>query len=71
MTAPAPTVCRFCGGEETMPVIEMRGNVVEVAKVLPCPFCCCDICGQPTDTPPVCARCDIADDDRYRRLRDV
>jgi len=53
-----PEVCRFCGGEQTMPVIEMRGDVVTLVKTLPCPWCCCDICEQPTDTPPVCARCD-------------
>jgi hypothetical protein len=36
----------------------------------PCPGCCCEVCGQPTDTPPECARCACAEEARAKRSAD-
>lgn len=57
MTAPAPTVCVGCDGDQ------VRGD-------LPCPSCCCVCCGDTTTTPPVCLPCDAADDTAFRRGQD-
>lgn len=52
-----PTACGTCLGETTV-VVEQRGTEVEV----PCPGCCCVICGQTTTTPPECLDCFCRED---------
>jgi hypothetical protein len=37
----------------------------------PCEACCCAICGDPTDTAPVCAFCDIAEETAAKRRGDL
>jgi hypothetical protein len=36
----------------------------------PTPMELCEVCGEVTDTPPICLRCDCDQDDSYRRLVD-
>ena len=57
-----PSPCDVCEGD----------GIVNVASVIrtqwaPCPGCRCQICGKPTDTPPECGDCALAEDDRWRR----
>jgi hypothetical protein len=53
-----PTVCQACKGEQVLPVSAKTG----VVTLLPCLFCCCEVCGEPTSTPPLCADCDKEQD---------
>jgi hypothetical protein len=54
-----PTPCEQCGGSREMP------------DFLPCPECCCEVCGKETDTPPECGDCALTEDDAARRRADV
>jgi hypothetical protein len=44
-----PTVCPTCEGEQV---------IYDYSYILACPDCCCEVCGRPTSTPPLCAECD-------------
>jgi len=37
----------------------------------PAPMDVCEVCGDTTETAPLCARCDIAQDAAYERSQDV
>lgn len=47
----AATVCPTCEG---VGYTLLNGRPTG----FPCPDCCCTTCGEVTDTPPICARCD-------------
>ena len=55
MAGLAPTVCPTCEGNEEVGslVRDHDGAVIEIL-FLPCPDCCCEVCGEPTPTPPLC-----------------
>lgn len=57
MTAPVPTVCPSCEGEE---FIEFEWE--SRTFTLPCPECCCLICGKPGQRRSECDRCFTAED---------
>jgi hypothetical protein len=50
-TVPAPDACPRCQGTRQVDRGEDELGVV----MAPCEACCCAICGDPTDTAPVCA----------------
>lgn len=73
MTAPEPTVCPACeGNEEVGSLVRDHGGAVVEILFLPCPDYCCSTCGEPTETPPICARCSQrqADDDAAKAYRE-
>ena len=59
---PEPTVCPNCKGE---------GKFYGRRHWWYCPACRCDVCGDTTETAPLCVRCDIAQDAAYERRQDV
>lgn len=59
-------VCPTCLGDTTV-AVERHGVEVEV----PCPGCCCGICGATTDTPPECLACFCREDASAKRRADV
>lgn len=63
---PLPTACDVCDGDQAVVVGEIDGMV----QLEPCTGCCCGVCGDPTDTPPECARCQTAEDARAVRRAD-
>jgi hypothetical protein len=72
MTAPEPTVCPTCeGNEEVGSLVRDHGGAVIEIQFFPCPDCCCSTCGRTTDTPPVCLDCDLAADATYERRCDT
>lgn len=54
-----PAACPTCDGSRVASLVWAGGNAW---RPTPCPACCCEICGQPTDTPPVCLSCDADED---------
>lgn len=69
MTTPEVIVCDLCDGDGTLLVLDL-GPSRSTSTSLPCPGCCCTICGKPTDTPPVCAHCDAVEDAAAQRRAD-
>jgi hypothetical protein len=66
-TVPAPDACPRCQGTRQVDRGEDEFGVV----MAPCEACCCAICGDPTtDTAPVCAFCDIAEETSAKRRSD-
>ena len=59
---PEPTAC---------PVCEDDFVIGDETAYRPCFNCCCEVCWKPTDTPPLCRDCDIAQDAAYERRQDV
>lgn len=58
MSAPPLGACRVCGGSRVSPIFEPHGNyLLRLVKTVPCAECCCERCGEPTDTPPECRDC--------------
>lgn len=62
-TVPEPSVCEACDGSrlEAISVIVPGRYGREIREELtgrPCPDCCCEVCGQPTETPPICRDCE-------------
>jgi hypothetical protein len=39
-------------------------------ELVACSACCCEICGQPTDTPPECLSCAARDEAAAKRRAD-
>jgi len=70
LTVPPPTPCPQCDGTRVGSMTWLGGSASNW-RHNPCPECCCTTCGRATDTPPVCARCDIADDAAAVRRADV
>lgn len=58
-TVPAPTVCPRCDGSRTEALIWTGRGWRDVR----CGDCCCEVCGDPTDTPPLCERHQREQDD--------
>ena len=56
LLVPEPSVCATCHGDRVVPdgVADRLGLG---PMTYPCPACCCEVCGKPTDTPPECFRC--------------
>jgi len=65
-----PSPCARCEGTR---VGSMRWGGGSAGNWIPepCPDCCCEVCGDTTETAPLCARCDIAQDAAYERSQDV
>lgn len=62
MTVPEPTRCGTCGGDE---LISIGGP-----DTVPCPECCCQICGKPTTMPPECLDCAADEESKAKRRED-
>ena len=67
--APEPTACLTCCGNRVVPRPSSRSRIGYYW--VPCFRCCCQCCGDTTETAPLCARCDIAQDAAYERRQDV
>lgn len=67
-TTVTAAVCDLCDGEGTLLVLDLGRRTT--TGELPCPGCCCAVCGKPTDTPPVCAHCDAVEDAAAQRRSD-
>jgi hypothetical protein len=52
----APTVCPACQGDKVLLWRGVFGG--HGAGVYPCPECCCSVCGDTTETAPLCKACD-------------
>lgn len=78
MTLALAEACDLCGGEGTLPVLdlqpfEVRDGTGWLRRVdeMPCPRCCCTVCGSVTDTPPVCLTCEARLDAEFERRQDM
>jgi hypothetical protein len=68
-TVVVAAACTACGGARVVPdpVAERCGYG---PRPRPCPACCCEVCGQPTDTPPECEDCWLDEDQDFKRSQD-
>ena len=63
----APTACERCEGSRAEGMRWVGGKYFELVA---CSACCCEICGQPTDTPPECLSCAARDEAAAKRRAD-
>ena len=72
MTVPEPSVCATCDGERVVAEDCLKPECRSCpTATLPCPDCCCEVCGKPTDTPPECRDCAVAEETAAKRRADV
>lgn len=60
------TTCTPCNGTGVVGAIDLG----EICTLSWCPRCRCQICGQPTDTPPECGPCAIGEETLAKRRAD-
>lgn len=67
-TLAPPNPCPRCAGSR---VDSLSWGGGATWRPNPCTACCCQVCGQPTDTPPECQDCAIRADAAAVRRADV